>query len=66
MQFEFNEMEKYWMNKLASERSFYEEHIQQNETKFQELQQQIKYFVNHLAEGKSGEDSVANLTSITE
>ena len=42
IQFEFDRMEKYWRNKLARERIFYKEHTHQNETKFQELQHQMK------------------------
>ena len=41
---EFEEMEYYWMNKLESERKFYENHITESEKKFDELQVHINCF----------------------
>ena len=48
MKLEFEEMERYWINKLNSERKFYEEHLHQSEMRFNELQFQIQSFVNFI------------------
>ena len=48
MKLEFEEMEIYWINKLNSERKFYEEHSHQSEMKFNELELQIQSFVNFI------------------
>lgn len=66
MKFEFDNMETYWRSKLESERKFYEKHIEQNESKFEELQQQIINLVKNLESGQSGEESLRKLQTITE
>ena len=74
MKSEFEEMEKYWINKLNSERKFYEEHILQSEIKFHELQLQIQSFVNFLEkediqagyEAQYTEETLGKLTTINE
>jgi len=66
MKYEFDRMETYWRNKLESERNFYERHIEQNDTKFEELQQQIKSLVKHLELEEGGEESLRKLHTITE
>jgi len=66
MKFEFDRMETYWRNKLESERNFYERHIEQNDTKFEELQQQIISLVKNLELEESGEESLRKLHTITE
>lgn len=66
MKFEFDRMETYWRNKLESERKFYEKHIEQNDTKFEELQQQIISLVKNLELQESGEESLRKLNTITE
>ena len=48
MKLEFEEMEKYWINKLNSERKFNEEHLHQSEMKFHELELQIQSFVSFI------------------
>ena len=65
---EFAEMEKYWRNKLTSEREFYEEHIQLSDARFQELQHQIQGLIKHLEEdiNKTGENEFGYLPTILE
>ena len=50
MKVEFDKMEKYWRDKLESERDFYENHIQQSDAKFYEFQYQIQAFKKHSIE----------------
>jgi len=66
MKFEFDRMETYWRNKLESERKFYERHIEQNDTKFEELQQQIISLVKNLELEEGGVESLRELHTITE
>jgi len=66
MKFEFDKMETYWRNKLESERKFYEKHIEQNDTKFEELQSQILSLVKNLELEESGVKSLRILHTITE
>ena len=54
MKLEFEEMERYWINKLNSERKFYEEHLHQSEMKFNELELQIQSFVNFIEKDNIG------------
>ena len=55
MKSEFEEMEYYWMDKLDSERNFYENHIRESEKKFNELQFKIKYFETYFTNVKTEE-----------
>ena len=66
MKVEFDKMEKYWMDKLDSERKFYEKHIQQSDAKFHEFQNQIQTFIDHISNEKAKEDSKQKLPTITE
>ena len=75
MKLEFEEMERYWINKLNSERKFYEEHIHQSEMRFNELQLQIQSFVNFIEnediqakdnEAQDTEETLGKLPTINE
>ena len=66
MKVEFDKMEKYWMEKLDSERKFYEKHIQQSDAKFHEFQHQIQTFIDYISNEKDAEDSKQKLPTISE